>query len=109
PRRQAEWVFQFTPTYKMDKLEFGANFVGTTDAYAQDDNQLVMPGYVQTNLFADYSLTDDLTVSLNVNNAFDVLGITEVEEGAITDNATNYVRARAINGRTSTISLKYRF
>ncbi|MDC7696102.1 TonB-dependent receptor [Asticcacaulis sp. DXS10W] len=109
PRRQAEWVFQFTPTYKIDKLEFGANFVGTTDAYAQDDNKLVMPGYVQTNLFADYSLTEDLTVSLNVNNAFDVLGITEVEEGAITDNATNYVRARAINGRTSTISLKYRF
>ncbi|WP_031235868.1 TonB-dependent receptor domain-containing protein [Asticcacaulis sp. AC402] len=109
PRRQAEWVFQVTPSYNFDRLEVGANFVGTTDAYAQDDNQLVMPGYIQTNLFADYDLTEALTASLNINNAFDVLGITEVEEGAITANATNYVRARAINGRTTTVTLKYRF
>lgn len=109
PRRQAEWVYQITPTWSADRYSLGANFIGTTDAYASDDNQLVMPGYIQTNLFADYKLTDALTVSLNVNNAFDVLGITEVEEGSITANTTNYVRARAINGRTSTVSLKYRF
>ncbi|MFN3228220.1 MAG: TonB-dependent receptor domain-containing protein [Asticcacaulis sp.] len=109
PRRQAEWVYQLTPTWSVDRYSLGANFIGTTDAYASDDNQLVMPGYIQTNLFADYKLTEALTVSLNVNNAFDVLGITEVEEGSITANTTNYVRARAINGRTSTVSLKYRF
>lgn len=107
PRRQAEWVYQVTPTYKMGKLDLGANLIGTTDAYAQDNNSLVMPGFIQANLFADYALTDKLSASLNVNNAFDTLGITEVEEGDIPSN--NLVRARAINGRTTSVTLKYRF
>ncbi len=109
PRRQAKWVFQMTPSYKMDKLEFGANFIGTTKSYTSDDNLLVMPGYIQTNLFANYQFTEKLLVSLNVNNAFDTFGVTEAEEGSITANTTNYVRARAINGRTTTLSLKYSF
>ncbi|CAL4869663.1 Vitamin B12 transporter BtuB (plasmid) [Asticcacaulis sp. MM231] len=109
PRRQAKWVYQLTPTYKIGKADLGANFVGTTKAYTSDDNQLVMPAYVQTNLFVDYALTDKLSLSLNVNNAFDVVGITEAEEGSITNNAVNYIRARAINGRTSTATLKYKF
>jgi outer membrane receptor protein involved in Fe transport len=85
----------------------GANIVGTTDSYASDDNQLVMPGYAQVNLFASYDIQENLSVSLNVNNAFDAFGITESEEGAIPGNGL--VRARAINGRTSTVTLKYSF
>lgn len=107
PRRQANWVYQVTPSWKNDSFEIGANIVGTTDSYASDDNQLVMPGYAQVNLFASYDIQENLSVSLNVNNAFDAFGVTESEEGAIPTNGL--VRARAINGRTSTVTLKYSF
>jgi methylmalonyl-CoA mutase C-terminal domain/subunit len=37
------------------------------------------------------------------------MGVTESEEGAITDGQTNYVRARSIAGRSTAISIRYRF
>ncbi|MEC7797706.1 MAG: TonB-dependent receptor [Pseudomonadota bacterium] len=109
PRRQAEWVYQGTAAYTRGHVRAGVNLVGTSDSYAQFDNQLVMPGYVILNPFASYDLTDDLALTLNVNNVFDTFAVTESEEGAITNNAANIVRARALNGRTATISLRYTF
>jgi hypothetical protein len=44
-----------------------------------------------------------------VNNVFDAIGITEVEEGSITENKDNYLRARSITGRTTSLTLAYRF
>jgi outer membrane receptor protein involved in Fe transport len=109
PRRQADFVWQATASYELDQvpLRFGANFVGTTDSYAQDDNVLVMPGFVQTNLFASYEVSDGLSIALNINNAFDVIGLTESEEGSIPANGI--IRARSIPGRTSTVTLRYAF
>ena len=68
-----------------------------------------MPGFVQTNRFADWRVTDALTLTLNVNNVFDEFGITESEEGAIVDNAANIIRARSIPGRSTALSLRYDF
>ena len=56
--------------------------VGTTESFAQFDNQLVLPGYVIVNPFASYDLTDELALTLNVNNAFDEFAVTESEEGS---------------------------
>lgn len=109
PRRQADWVYQATGAYNADAWTAGVNVIGTTDSYAQDNNVLVMPGFVQTNLFADWRMTDDLTVSLAINNVFDTFGITESEEGAIVDNGTTIIRARSIPGRSSSVSLRYDF
>lgn len=109
PRRQADWIWQVTPMLMGERWTVGANLIGTTDSYSQDSNMLVMPGFVQTNLFADWRLTDALTLSLNVNNAFDEFGITEAEEGAIVDNAVNIIRARSIPGRSTAVSLRYDF
>lgn len=109
PRRQADWVWQLTPSYSAAAWTVGANLIGTTDSYAQDNNGLVMPGFVQTNLFADWRMTDALTLSLTVNNAFDEFGITEAEEGAIVDNAVNIIRARSIPGRSTALALRYDF
>jgi outer membrane receptor protein involved in Fe transport len=109
PRRQADWVYQVTPAYAFERWTIGANVIGTTDSYAQDNNALVMPGFVQTNLFADWRVTDALTLTLNVNNVFDEFGITESEEGAIVDNASNIIRARSIPGRSTALSLRYDF
>lgn len=109
PRRQADLIFQVTPSYSIDGFTIGANFIGTTKSYAQDSNELVMPGYTQVNLFADYRITDGLSLSVNVNNLFDTVGLTESEEGSIIAGQDNIIRARSINGRTSSATLKYSF
>ncbi|WP_045764307.1 TonB-dependent receptor domain-containing protein [Xanthomonas albilineans] len=109
PRRQARFVWQLTPSYRGERYEVGVNAIGTTSAYTQDSNQLKMPGYTQVNLFADYRITDALTVSLNVNNVFNTFGLTEAEEASIADASSNIIRARSIPGRTSSISLRYDF
>ncbi|WP_414672779.1 MULTISPECIES: TonB-dependent receptor [Kordiimonas] len=109
PRRQADFIYQATASYTADRFFFGANMIGTTKAYAQDSNELVMPGYTQVNAFAGYQIVDGLTLSLNVNNLFDAVGLTESEEGSIVEGVDNVIRARSINGRTTTLTLKYVF
>ncbi len=109
PRRQADWVFQGTGSYTLGAFRVGANVVGTTESFAQFDNQLVLPGYVIVNPFASYDLTDELALTLNVNNLFDEFAVTESEEGSIVPNTTNVLRARTLNGRTATVSLRYTF
>jgi outer membrane receptor protein involved in Fe transport len=109
PRRQADWVYQLTAGYRGENWTVGANLLGTDDAYAQDNNRLVMPGYTQVNLFADYRFAESWVVGLNVNNLFDEFGITEAEEGSIVEGAENIIRARSIPGRTATLSLRYEF
>jgi outer membrane receptor protein involved in Fe transport len=109
PRRQAKFIYQLTPSYSYDAFTVGTNIIGTTKSYAQDTNELVLPGYTQVNLFADYAITEGLVLSVNVNNLFNAKGLTESEEGSITEGTTNIIRARSINGRTSTATLKYTF
>jgi outer membrane receptor protein involved in Fe transport len=88
--------------------EFGASFVGTTKSFAQDDNQVVMPGFTVVNLFAAYELANNLTLSVGVNNAFNALGYTEAEGQNNFGNNPLYV-ARSINGRSARATLKYSF
>ena len=109
PRRQADVVYQLTGGYAAANWTLGANIIGTGDAYAQDNNQLVMPGYTQVNLFADYRFAENWVVGLNVNNLFDEFGITEAEEGSIVAGAENVIRARSIPGRTASLSVRYEF
>ncbi len=109
PRRQADWIYQLTPAYRTLDWSVGVNVIGTTDSYAQDNNQLVMPGFTQVNLFGDYRFARDWVVSLNVNNLFNEFGITESEEGAIIEGVDNIIRARGIAGRTASLSLRYEF
>jgi outer membrane receptor protein involved in Fe transport len=109
PRRQARLIYQLTPSLDFDVARIGFNIVGTTRAYAQDDNKLVFPAYAQVNAFVNFRPVDKVMVSLNANNLFNAVGITEAEEGSITSGASNYVRARAINGRTVTASVRFDF
>jgi outer membrane receptor protein involved in Fe transport len=107
PRRQAKFVYQLNPSYDADRFSLGANIVGTGDSYAQDNNQLIMPGFTQVNAYLQLRPVDRVQLSVNANNLFNVKGITEVEEGAIPANGL--VRARSINGRTLSASVKYSF
>jgi hypothetical protein len=47
--------------------------------------------------------------SLNANNLLNSLGITESEEGSITENKTNIIRARSIAGRSVSATLRLTF
>lgn len=104
PRRQAALIFQATPQVTVDRFSVGANVVGTTSSYAQDVGDLRLPGFTQVNGFAQWRWTDRLLLSLNANNVFDVRGFTEAEDGSIPANGI--VRARSINGRTTSLSLR---
>ncbi|GAB4573456.1 MAG: TonB-dependent receptor [Rhodothalassiaceae bacterium] len=109
PRRQADLIYQFTPSWSQYGATLGLNIVGTTSSFAQFNNELKLPGYAQINLFALYEITDGLVASLNINNLTDTLGVTEAEEGSIAPNSDTVIRARAINGRTVSVSLRYSF
>jgi outer membrane receptor protein involved in Fe transport len=106
PRRQADWLYQFGASYDVNQFTFGANLIGTTDS--RDDGPpglgalgVKLPGYNVVNAFGTCRISDKASVSLGVNNLFDKLGFTESNDGR--------GAARAINGRSSNISLKYSF
>ena len=58
-------------------------------------------GYTITNLFASYRINSKTTASLSVNNAFNKLAFTEVESDGHA--------ARALQGRSARVSLRYDF
>ena len=110
PRRQPDLIYNLIPTYNFGKNKnhaFGLSFIGQTKAFAQDSNQLVMPGFVIVNGFFNVGVTKNLSFNLSANNIFDSLGITESEEGSITDNAVNFVRARPLPGQSFSLGVRY--
>jgi len=68
-----------------------------------------MPGYMSVNGFVMVGISDGFTLSLNGNNLLDTIGITESEEGSITEGQVNYLRARSITGRSISATLRYAF
>lgn len=111
PRRQPKLMYSFIPTYKFmdNKNTLGLSFVGQSKAYAQDSNQLVMNGFVIVNGFIEVGIAKGLSLNISGNNLFNTLAITEAEEGSITENTVNYVRARSMTGRSLSMALSYRF
>ncbi len=107
PRRQADFVYQATAQYESDLFTLGANVVGTTDSFAQDNNQLTLPAYTQVNAFVAFRPIDRIEVGLNAQNLFNTEGFTEAEEGSIPANGL--VRARSIAGRTVLATVRFDF
>ena len=107
PRRQADYIFNITPFYNANNWEAGLNFVGSDEVFVQDSNDLKFDSYVVTTLFANWYVNDNFSVSLNANNLFDEEAFTEGEEGAPT--AGDIVRIRPINGRTTSVTVRYDF
>ncbi len=100
PQRQADYIYNLTAAYTKEDYSVGLNVVGTDDSYAGDDNTIVMDGYTTANAFVNYSLTEKLEFSLNVNNLTDEVGVTELGGGPF---------ARVINPRTASVSAKFNF
>ncbi len=110
PRRQPKLMYSVIPTYKFSKTNSaGLSFLGQSQAFAQDSNQLVMNGFLLINGFAEFGITKGLSINVAGNNLLDTLAVTEVEEGSITENTVNYVRARPFPGRSISMALTYKF
>ncbi len=107
PRRQAKFIFQATPQFDAGVVSIGANVIGTTSSFTDETNQLKLPGFTQVNGFLSVRPMDRVQLSLNANNLFNVKGFTEAEDGAIPANGI--VRARSINGRTVSASVRFDF
>jgi outer membrane receptor protein involved in Fe transport len=107
PRRQADLVYQATAQYESDLFTLGANVVGTTDSFTQDNNQLKLPAYTQVNAFVAFRPIERIEIGLNATNLFNAEGYTEAEEGSLPANGI--VRARSIAGRTVLASVRFDF
>lgn len=111
PRRVPDLMYSLSPSYSFfdNNASLGFSLIGTTKVYAQDDNAVVIPGYMYINVFLGYTITEGLNIRFNTNNVLNSLGITEMEGDPFTDNAVNYLRARPITGRATTATLTYTF
>lgn len=108
PRRQADYIFNITPSYTIGNHSVGLNFIGTDEVYIQDNNEAKFDAYMVTNLFYNWQMNSGFNLGLNVNNLFDAEGFTEGEDGGPLA-AGDLVRIRPINGRTISASLSYNF
>lgn len=101
PRRLADVVLQVAPSMMVGPLEVGAGVLYTGKSYGDDANTITMPAYTVVNAFVNYQINERATASLSINNLGNALGYTEIESDGHA--------ARAINGRTAKVSLKYAF
>lgn len=109
PRRQPALMYNLIPSYTYKAHSIGLSFIGQSSSFAQDNNELIMPGYFITNAFINIGITKGLVASINANNLLNAIGITESEEGSIVENQVNYIRARSISGRSVSFTLRYNF
>ncbi|SHK14241.1 TonB-dependent receptor [Chryseobacterium polytrichastri] len=108
PRRTPKFMYSINPNVNIEKLSIGFFVVGSTKAYTQDNNMLVMPGYAIVNPYISYKVLKNMTLNINANNIFNALAITEVEESSLI-GTNGIVRARTLPGRTFAASVKFDF
>lgn len=115
PRRQADLIWNLNAAYSTGPFDVGMNVNGTTDSYAGFANKYVMPGYTVVGAYFNWHLSPHLVASINGNNIFNTVGITEAEEDAGRywdtngDGKIDMTSARSIAGRTISARLKYDF
>ena len=111
PRRVPDLLYNVNAAYSLlnGRFQLGTSVTGTSKVYAQDDNNVVLPAYAYLNAFASFRVTKGLTIRANANNITNAIGFTEMEGDAFVDGATNYLRARPITGRATTLTLSYKF
>ncbi len=107
PRRQPDFIFQVTPQFELEKVTVGANVIGTTNSWVQDNNLMKMPGYTLVSAFAQYRPTERVQLMLNVDNLFDKTAFIEITTPSVPANGIGL--GRAANGRTISMSARLDF
>ena len=113
PQRQAKLIWAVTPSLNFDRFRVSASWIGTGSSFANDANTLTQKGYSVVHLTGAFNVTDNLELSLNVNNLFDKAGITEsANDGreSLFAGAPNTITiGRSIQGRTMAANMKFKF
>lgn len=107
PRRQPKLIYQATPQFDIDQFTIGANIMGTTSSWVQDNNLMKMPGYTLVGAMVQYRPTEQLQLMLNVDNLFDKFALIEVTTPSVPANGIGI--GRAANGRTVSLSARLNF
>lgn len=107
PRHQPEFTFQLMPQVDTRWATFGASSVTITSSYAQDTDQLKMPGFTVVNAFVQFRPAERVQLSVNANNLFNTLGYFEISQATMPANGIAW--GRAVNGRTISSSLRFSF
>ncbi|HWU14769.1 MAG TPA: TonB-dependent receptor [Caulobacter sp.] len=113
PERTPARLFTITPTIKLPngRGEIYARYKYVGKIYADSGNGVALPSYGVTSAGVALNLKDNLQVNFNVDNIFDVVGLTEgnPRQGQTQNAASGYFYARGIVGRTYGGSLTLRF
>lgn len=107
PRGQPKLLYGLTPQFDINAFTVGANITGVTGSFAQDINQLRLPGYTTVGLFAQVRPMERLELSVNATNLFNTLAITGISEGALP--ASGVVMTRPLFGRAVSTSARFFF
>ncbi|WP_353228129.1 TonB-dependent receptor [Novosphingobium sp.] len=107
PRHEPKLFFTATPQFENKLLSVGANVIGVSSSYAQDNDVLKQSGYVIVNPFVELRPAKRVSLRLNVYNLFDKLAVVSVGSAAIP--AIGVVNAQVLNGRTISGALRLSF
>lgn len=107
PRNEPKLFFTALPQFETRRFAIGANVIGQSNSWAQDNDVLRQPGYVLVNPFVLVRPVPRLTLMLNVYNAFNRLALVTLDSAAIP--AGGVVNAQVLNGRTVTGAVRFSF
>jgi outer membrane receptor protein involved in Fe transport len=96
------YLYQLTGAYSAARLGAGVNLIGIS---AVPSGSIALPGFVQTNAFVTYDLTQGLQLGVRVNNLLNTVGFTESQASSVPANSL--ATARSITGRAIEVSLRY--
>lgn len=109
PQRQAVWVYQLRPTYTSGPVAVGATVVGTSSSFTDTSNSVKQPAFATVGLFGEVAVAKRVHVNAHIDNVFDVVGITEVNQGAGAAGGAYAGSARSVLGRRSTVGVRLDF
>lgn len=113
PERTPARLFTVTPTVKLPnglgELYGRYKYIGKI--YADNGNGVALPSYGVTSVGASLNISDRITANVDVENLFNVVGLTEgnPRQGQTQAVTNGYFYARGIVGRTYGASLTFRF
>ncbi len=113
PERTPAKLFTITPSVKLPgglgEVFVRYKYIGKI--FADSGNGVALPGYGVTGIGATLNITDQMQFSVNADNIFDVIGLTEgnPRQGQTQNADSGFFYARGIVGPTYGASLTFRF
>jgi outer membrane receptor protein involved in Fe transport len=107
PRHQPAWTLQATPQVDTRYATVGASVVTITSSYAQDINQLKMPGFTTVGGFVILHPAKAIDVALTGTNLFNAKGFLDISQASMPTTGIGW--ARSVQGRTLAASVRLNF